>query len=81
MAQQITTTIRAVQRGTNTANGNPQYTVTTDDGVFKTEPDGSVAFGISNSEYLGEVKLILSEKNRIVGVSTPDGSSTVGLKA
>ncbi len=77
VTQQITTTVRVVQRGNNTRSGNPQYTVTTDAGVFKTVPDGAVAYGISNSEYQGEVKLTLDGAH-IVGVSTLDATSFVG---
>lgn len=80
VAHQITATIQVVQRDANTRAGNPQYTVITDVGVFKTAPDGAVAYGVGNSEYQGEVKLTLSGK-QIVGVSTLDGASFIGRQS
>ena len=77
MTQKITTTITSVTRGNNSTDGNPRYTVNTTDGTWKTVQDGSVAYGISNSEYHGEVILTI-DKNEIVGVSTVDGKYFTG---
>lgn len=77
MTQKITTTITSVTRGNNSKDANPRYTVNTTDGTWKTVQDGQVAYGISNSEYHGEVILTI-DKNEIVGVSTVDGKYFTG---
>lgn len=77
MTHQITTTIIGITAGTSTKDGNPRYTVNTTDGTWKTAEDGQVGYGITNSEYAGEVILTI-DKNVIVGVSTVDGEYFTG---
>ena len=77
MTHQITTTIIGMTRGASSKNNNPRYTVNTTDGTWKTGQDGQVGYGISNSEYAGEVILTL-DKDEIVGVSTVDGRYFTG---
>jgi hypothetical protein len=77
MTHQITTTITGTTRDTNSKDGNPRYTVFTSDGTWRTAEDGQVGYGITNSEYAGEVILTL-DKNQIVGVSTVDGEYFTG---
>ncbi len=77
MTHQITTTIIGMTRGTSSKNNNPRYTVNTTDGTWKTVQDGQVGYGITNSEYSGEVILTI-DKDEIVGVSTVDGKYFTG---
>lgn len=77
MTRQITTRISGVDRGKNTRDGNPQYTVFTDDGAFLTSRDGAVAYGIGNSEYRGPVVLTV-EGNHVVGAATLNGEHFIG---
>lgn len=77
MTHQITTTITGVTRRTSSSDGNPRYTVNTTAGTWTTVKDGSVAYGITNSEYQGEVILTL-DKEEIIGVSTVDGQYFTG---
>ncbi len=50
-------------------NGNPRYRVTFADGTtFTTEPDAQVNYGITNSDYDGDVEIELNGAGRIVGI-------------
>jgi hypothetical protein len=61
--------------------GNPRYRVTTNQGTWPTAPGAQVGYGISNSEYQGEVILTIDGGGNIVGVSTVDGSSSTGQQS
>lgn len=80
MTHQIQTTITAVTRGASSKDGNPRYTVNTTDGTWETVKDGAVSYGITNSEFQGEVILTI-DKNEIVGVSTVDGLHLTGRQS
>ena len=68
----IQTRIVSLRRLPSSSNGNPQFEVTTDNGVFKTGVDASCAYGIENSEYRNvSVILTLNGSNHIVGVALP----------
>lgn len=71
-------TVETVERLPSTnKDGNPRYRVHTDRGTWLTTPGGSVAYGIENSEYQGDVVLVL-DGDEIVGVSTIDGAIASG---
>jgi hypothetical protein len=40
--------ILSVRRMGNSVNGNPQYSVNTDEGAWKTKPDAAVSYEIPN---------------------------------
>lgn len=61
-------------------DGNPQYTVHTADGSWKTIDGGAVGYGISNPEYQGEVILTI-DNDKIVGVCTVDGEYLTGRQS
>lgn len=81
MSERRTVTIHAVQRAAKVnKEGNPQYTVTTDQGTWRTAPGGAVGYGISNSEYAGEAILTIDD-GVIVGVATSDGKHLSGRQS
>lgn len=64
----------------SSGEGNPRYRVITNQGTWPTAPGAQVGYGITNSEYRGEVILTIDDGN-IVGVSTVDGSAFSGRQS
>ena len=77
MVHNVPATIIETRRISAHRDGNPRYEVTTEQGVWKTTPGGTVGYGISNSEYQGPVILTI-DHGLIVGVATPDGHHHTG---
>lgn len=75
-----TVTITDVQYMSSNGDANPRHRVITDQGTWPTAPGGQVGYGITNSEFRGEVILTI-DGGDIVGVSTVDGSSFTGRQS
>jgi hypothetical protein len=73
-------TIEKVEYMSSNKDGNPRFRVHTDQGPWLTTPGGAVAHGIENSEYQGEVVLVL-DGGEIVGISTVDGAHFTGRQS
>ncbi|MEB3023044.1 MULTISPECIES: hypothetical protein [Mycolicibacter] len=80
MTHTLSTTITGTTRTGADKDGNPSYTVSTTDGTWRTAPGSQVGFGITNSEFQGEVILTI-DNDLIVGVSTPDGEHFTGRQS
>lgn len=77
MTKQLQTEILETWRVPKSKNGNLNVVVHTKSGTYRTGVDSQVAYGIENSEYLGEVILTIDD-GRIVGVQTLDGKYHTG---
>lgn len=75
-----TVTITKVEYIGSNTDANPRYRVTTNQGSWLTASGGSVAYGIQNSEYQGEVIITLDGED-LVGVSTLDGAHFTGRQS
>nr|WP_296774201.1 hypothetical protein [Rhodococcus sp. (in: high G+C Gram-positive bacteria)] len=75
-----TVTITDVQYMSSNGDGSPRHRVITNQGTWPTTPGGQVGYGITNSEFRGEVILTI-DGGDIVGVSTVDGSSFTGRQS
>lgn len=64
--QHITTTVTAHSRLFNSRSGNPRYTLMTDNGTFSTDKDSAFAYGLTNSENLGDDITITTRPRRVV---------------
>lgn len=73
-------TVDKVEYMSSNGDGNPRFRVHTDQGTWLTTPGGAVAHGIENSEYQGEVVLVL-DKGEIVGISTVNGEHFIGRQS
>ncbi|WP_420879156.1 hypothetical protein [Rhodococcus sp. (in: high G+C Gram-positive bacteria)] len=70
-------TVRTVEPTSSAKNSSLRYRVHADQGSWLTAPGGAVAYGIANSEYRGDVFLVL-DGGEIVGASTVDGAHHTG---
>lgn len=68
-----TRTIASVERGTNSRDGSPRYTVVfTDGSAARTKPDAQVNYKITNPEYQGKpITIVMDFKGQIVAVHEP----------
>lgn len=62
----ITTMTRGHSRRFNTKSSNPRYTITTDAGSFSTAKDGAFAYGLTNSENLGDDYIAERRPRRVI---------------
>ncbi len=80
VTHQIRTTITSTDFYRTNKDGNPQFTVHTTAGSWKTVDGGSVGYGIENAEFQGEVILTI-DRDKVVGVSTVDGERFAGRQS